>query len=115
MEWKGPKEFFPNNSLIEKVGYSSIAINSLRGLSGVIFCKSLGANIPWIGCCHQLAVWLCSVCLIGSRQSRHRVDNHSDDRIDALLCEFPAIGHLKRVEDVHAECFNLCCADVLFL
>ena len=40
-----------------------------------------GANIPWIGCCHQLAVWLrlCSVCLIGSRQSRHRVNNHSDD------------------------------------
>ena len=38
---------------------------------------------------------------MGSRQSR--LDNHSDDWIDALLCEFPATGHLKRVEDVHAE------------
>ena len=28
---------------------------------------------------------------------------HSDDGTDALLCEFPAAVHLKRVEDVHAE------------
>ena len=100
-----PKEFFPNNFLVGKVGLQFHCAKHPAWLERCELLQVPGANIPWIGCCHQLAVWLrlCSVCLIGGRQSRHRVDDHSDDWIDALLREFPATGHLKRVEDVHAE------------
>ena len=36
-------------------------------------------EVPRIGCGHQLVVWLwlCFVCIIGSRPSRHRVDNRT--------------------------------------
>ena len=115
-EWRRPKEIFPNNSLVEKVGLQFHCAKHPAWLERGDCCKSPSANIPWIGCCHQLAVWLqlCSVCLIGNRQSRHRDDNHSDDWIDALLCEFPATGHLKKLKLFTQKCFNPCCADVLF-
>ena len=54
---------------LRELDYSSTVTNILRGLDEVICCRSPVQEIPWFGCCHQLVVllWLCSVCLTGSR------------------------------------------------
>ena len=86
----------------------------MRQASGVAWARRSFAGhlvqaVPRLGSCRQPVVrlWVCSVRLVGSRQSCRRVDNRTLRRWDkGLLCAFPAAVHVRRVEDIQAEMFQ---------
>ena len=101
-----PKEIFPNNSLVEKVGLQLHCAKHLawlgRGdLLQVPWCKRFHGLVVVINLWSGFGCTLYALLAAGNRVIALTTE-HSKDGTDALWCEFPAV-HLKRVEDVHAE------------
>ena len=102
-----PKEFFPNNFLVEKVGLQFHCAKHPawlgRGdLLQVPWCKRFHGLVVVINLWSGFGCALYALLAAGNRVIALTTE-HSDDGIDALLCEFPSAVHLKRVEDVHAK------------